>query len=237
MKITDELLYQHAAEARDIWLDTLPDDSGLAEHRFSDAFELEIRKAMDRSGHRRIRFKGVRQAAAVLLICLIGAGTWLGVDAGARSTFLHWVQNSAAASILHRCFGETPDGSVPDYHISWLPDGMQAASSSNSGDTGEVVYESEEGGFCALSFTRVQEGAGLSAPPPDGEMTRTSVEINGLPGDCYEGPGEEASCVVAWFDEAAGISFRLSSSMTKEETIRMAESVCEGAAMPQDCLQ
>ncbi len=29
MKITDELLYQHAAEARDIWLDTLPNEDEL----------------------------------------------------------------------------------------------------------------------------------------------------------------------------------------------------------------
>ena len=38
MKITDEMLYQHAAEARDIWLDTLPKDDELPEHQFSDEF-------------------------------------------------------------------------------------------------------------------------------------------------------------------------------------------------------
>ena len=38
MKITDELLYQHVAEARDIWLDTLPKDEDLLEHQFSNEF-------------------------------------------------------------------------------------------------------------------------------------------------------------------------------------------------------
>ena len=38
MKITDEALYQHVAEARDIWLDTLPKDDELPEHQFSDEF-------------------------------------------------------------------------------------------------------------------------------------------------------------------------------------------------------
>ena len=42
MKITDEMLYRHAAEARDIWLDTLPDDSDIPEHEFSDEFNKEM---------------------------------------------------------------------------------------------------------------------------------------------------------------------------------------------------
>lgn len=234
MKITDELLYQHAAEARDIWLDTLPDGSGLAEHRFSDAFELEIQKAVHGKNRRRIRFKGARQAAAVLLICLLGAGAWLGVDSGARSTLRHWAQSSAAASFLHRCFGGTPETPADSYRISWLPDGIWTAST-GSGDTGEVVYESESG-VCVLSFTRIQEGTEPPPLSPDGEAVREAVEINGLPGECYEDPGGEPACVVAWTDEAAGISFRLSSSLTKEETIRMAESVCEDAAAPQERL-
>ena len=42
MKITDEMLYRHAAEARDIWLDALPDDSEIPEHEFSDEFNKEL---------------------------------------------------------------------------------------------------------------------------------------------------------------------------------------------------
>ena len=32
MKITDEMLFEHAAEARDIWLSTLPDDEDIPNH-------------------------------------------------------------------------------------------------------------------------------------------------------------------------------------------------------------
>ena len=50
MKITDELLYQHAAEARDIWLDTLPNEDELPEHQFSDEFmaSLETMKKQEK---------------------------------------------------------------------------------------------------------------------------------------------------------------------------------------------
>lgn len=45
MKITDEMLYRHAAEARDIWLDTLPNDDELPNHQFSDEFMANIKNA------------------------------------------------------------------------------------------------------------------------------------------------------------------------------------------------
>lgn len=223
MKITDEMLYQHAAEARDIWLDTLPDDSTLPEHRFSDTFEREMQEAVHRSSRRRIRMKGARQAAAVALICLLAAGVWLGANSGARSTLRHWVQTSAAASFLHRCFG---GAAVADYHISQLPGGMEALEVSNSGGAGEAVYEAEDGSLRTLSFTRGEAGI-----QPPGEGAGEAVEINGLSGLCWEEPGE-SSWTAAWYDETADVSFRLSGCATKEEAVRMAESVREGAAVP-----
>ena len=53
MKITDEALYQHVAEARDIWLDTLPKDDELPEHQFSDGFmsSLETMEVQEKAQH------------------------------------------------------------------------------------------------------------------------------------------------------------------------------------------
>lgn len=44
MKITDEMLFDHAAEARNIWLDTLPSDESLPAAPFSKSFERKMRK-------------------------------------------------------------------------------------------------------------------------------------------------------------------------------------------------
>lgn len=38
MSITDDMLYKHTAEARDIWLGTLPQDTLIPEHKFSRLF-------------------------------------------------------------------------------------------------------------------------------------------------------------------------------------------------------
>lgn len=83
MKITDEMLYQHAAEARDIWLDTLPKDEELPDHQFSDAFmaSLETMKNQEQGQRKKRKRSPLQRVAAVFLAVLIGSGTWLGVDA------------------------------------------------------------------------------------------------------------------------------------------------------------
>lgn len=44
MKITDEMLYQSAPKAEQLWLDTLPSREELPEHQFSKGFERKMKK-------------------------------------------------------------------------------------------------------------------------------------------------------------------------------------------------
>ncbi len=46
MKLTDELLEQHAAEARDLWLSTLPQQEEVPPHKFSRRFERKMRRLL-----------------------------------------------------------------------------------------------------------------------------------------------------------------------------------------------
>ncbi len=95
MKITDEMLYRHAAEARDIWLDTLPNDSEIPEHEFSDGFNKEMDRLVALSQKKKKPSKRFRRVAAMFAAVLIGASSWLAVDAEARATFMQWVRTIA----------------------------------------------------------------------------------------------------------------------------------------------
>ena len=44
MKVTNEMLFEHAAEARDIWLSTLPTDEDIPEIPTSKVFEKKMQK-------------------------------------------------------------------------------------------------------------------------------------------------------------------------------------------------
>ena len=104
MKITDEMLYQHAAEARDIWLDTLPKDEELPDHQFSDEFmaSLEAMKKQENGQHKKKRRSPLQRVAAVFLAVLIGSGTWLGVDAEVCGSFSYAVLSPASSSFQRK---------------------------------------------------------------------------------------------------------------------------------------
>ena len=126
MKITDEMLYRHAAEARDIWLDTLPDDSEIPEHEFSDEFNKEMDRLVAVSQKKAKPAKGFRRVAAMFAAVLIGASSWLAVDAEARATFVRWIRTIAPDYVIYHFTGEAPEEDIPNFYCSWLPEGMEA---------------------------------------------------------------------------------------------------------------
>ena len=155
MKITDELLYQHAAEARDIWLDTLPNEDELPEHPFSDEFmaSLETMKKQEKGQSKKRKRTPLQRVAAVFLAVLIGSGTWLGVDAEARAAFVSWFREFTGKSAVYTYVGEVPESEITDYLCTWLPEGMEAIETDASKTSGHVIYTSPDDDFAVFSYT------------------------------------------------------------------------------------
>ena len=238
MKITDEMLYQHAAEARDLWLDTLPKDEEIPEHQFSDAFltSLETMQIQEETQSKRTRYRILRRVAAVFLVILLGSGTWLGADVEARAAFLSWFREVVGDSVRYSYAGDVPEENIADYRCSWLPDGVEAAEVEISDTSGHVIYTSQEDDFAVFSYSYMHSGTALHLFPTEEEMVHTPMQINGMRADFYEESGENDSCFIIWFDEENRIFFDINSNMSKEDTIGMAQSVQQGLAlqlMPQ----
>ena len=233
MKITDEMLYQHAAEARDIWLDTLPNEDELPNHQFSDEFmaSLENMKKQERGQGKKRRRSPLKRVASVFLAVLIGSGTWLGVDAEARASFVSWIREFVGDSVVYNYVGDVPEDEITDYHCSWLPDGVEAIETEASKTSGHVVYVSQNDDFAVFSYTYMHSGTAMHLFPSEEELVHTEMQINGMHADFYEEPGENYSCFIIWFDEANQTFFDINGNLSKEETIRMAESVQQGQAL------
>ena len=234
MKITDEALYQHVAEARDIWLDALPKDDELPEHQFSDGFmsSLETMEVQERAQHKKKSRSPFSRVAAVFLAVLIGSGTWLGVNTEARATFVQWIRNIWEDGVVYTFVGEAPDATIPDFHCSWLPEGMEAAELGQLNHQGYMIYFGENDLHCSLDYSYMQEGsAHFISPSGEDGLRHEVVEINGMPGDFYIESEDGLSHVLLWFDEDAGIAFSLHSNLPPEDILRMAESVETGAVL------
>ena len=233
MKITDEMLYQHAAKARDIWLSTLPSDDELPEHQFSDAFmaSFETMKKQEKVQHRKKRRTPLRRVAAVFLAVLIGSGTWLGVDTKARAAFVSWFREFTGDSVVYTYAGEVPEKEISNYHCYWLPEGVEAMEVDASDTSGHVVYISPEDDFAVFSYTYMHSGTALHLFPTGEELVHTEMQINGMHADVYEEPGENYSCCIVWFDEVNQVFFDINGNLNKDEMIRMAASVQQGLAL------
>ena len=233
MKITDELLYQHAAEARDIWLDTLPNEDELPEHQFSDEFmaSLETLKKQDQGQRKKRKRRPLQRVAAVFLAFLIGSGAWMGTSAEARAAFISWIRSFTGDSVVYNYAGEVPKVEITDYLCTWLPEGVEAIETDASRTSGLVVYTSPDDDFAVFSYSYMHSGTALHLFHSEEELVHTEMRINGMHADVYEELGENYSCCIVWFDEANQTFFDINGNLSKEETIRMAESVQKGQAL------
>ena len=232
MKITDEMLYRHAAEARDIWLDTLPDDSDIPEHQFSDEFNKEMDRLSAKAKKQKKPFKGLQRVAAVFAAVLIGTSSWLAVDAEARATFMQWVRTIAPDYVVYHFIGEAPKEDIPNFYCTWLPEGLEAKELYHGGQMGDLYYEADDDWVYCLSYHYMHDGAAHALSASSDEMFHESVKVNGMPGDYYYEELEEGRFGdLLWFDEETGIAFSIHGMISKEDMIRMAESVQEGTPL------
>lgn len=230
MKITDEMLYQKVAEARDLWLDATVNNMDVPHHEYPAEFKATVKKQANLEKKQRKAKKTIRRVAAVFLACLIGSSTWLGFDVEARAVFVRWMKEMVGLSALYTYSGESPRTPVSDYRFGWTPEGMMPVDLAGDDVLAYVLYMGVDG-YCTLTYQQMSESTNTQLNLGVEDMTHEVVDINGMYGDCYVTVGDNYSCDVIWFDETSGVAFTASGSLPKESILRMAESVELGVAM------
>ncbi len=231
MKITDDMLYQHAEEARDIWLRSLPDDSELQPHTYSAELLSRLENIEAQTKQSAKPRRSFTKVAAVFLVLLLGVGTWIGTDMEVQAAVANWVRTVFGNQVIYRYMGEAPEDAIPDYQCTWLPEGFVAVEASSSADSGDVVYFCGDEKFAVFSYYYMREGAALAleGSTEDG-VTHTTLEIHGMHADFYE-EGEDYASSLVWMDDEKKIAYDIHGNLTQAEATRMAESVIEGQAL------
>ena len=130
MHITDEMLFEHAADARNIWLNTLPRDDEIPEFRCSHRFERKMQKLLKEQRrtpkvNRLLRY--MRQTvAAILAVAIISFCGLMTVEA----------YREKVIEIVVRVFNELTDYRfvshsnkadeiiLPELSFGYIPEGM-----------------------------------------------------------------------------------------------------------------
>lgn len=163
MKVTDEMLYQNAAAARDIWLGTLPSDGEIPEHKFSKDFEQKMKKLIKnqrRPGWVQISLLYLKRAAAVAMIALVvtAAGV-MSVDAY-RERVIQVVTQVFHEFTRYRFYTEWSDGfkTVPEVKFTYIPEGFELTESRVRETRAYYLFENKDGTFFELNEVVIQPG-------------------------------------------------------------------------------
>ena len=164
MKITDEMLYQHVPEARDLWLSTLPNDADIPEHKFSRRFERKMKRLIReqrRSPRTNKIICGLRRVAAIILAVGILSFSGLMTVEAYREKVIEVVVQVFHELTDYRFVSEASDTAqsveLPEITFQYIPDGMEKTEDIIRGRSRNLRYEAMDGSFFELTQTFIIE--------------------------------------------------------------------------------
>ncbi len=128
MQITDEMLYQHASQAREIWLNTLPQKDEIPAIACSNRFQWKMNRLL-RQQRRSPRTSRVlhnmkRIAAAFLIVATITFAGLMTVEA-VRQKVIDFVVHVYHEFTEYRFSSSGEAATLPEIRFGYLPEGME----------------------------------------------------------------------------------------------------------------
>lgn len=158
MIITDKMLFDHAAEARDIWLSFLPPEAEMPEFQCSKSFSRKMRKLIKAQRHspktNQILHYTKQAVAIVVAIIMISFGSLMTVEAY-REKVVEVVVHVFNELTDYRFFSEKTEIEeivLPELSFGYVPEGMREVENRASGNNRHrIVYEDDVGRFFELT--------------------------------------------------------------------------------------
>lgn len=220
--ISEEMLKKAAAEADQAIRDSLPAPAEC-EHEFSPLFQRKMRRTFRKAKHPVI-YKLPKYAACFVLVVVLASGTWLTVDAEARSAFFAWVREQYEAFVEYRFIGKTPQkNEVVDYELTWLPEGYSEIESHILAGSSITVYRSESGKIIQFSYSYGEDSTSLFVKSNYSKII--PIELGNVVAEYYVAENQSDANALAWMSEDGETMFCLTAYEPKEVLVKMAESV------------
>ena len=229
MKITDEMLYRHAAGARDIWLSTFPDDSEIPEHEFSDEFNKEMDRLITLSHKRKQPSGRLQRIAAMFAVIIIGASSFIGVNAEARAAFFGWIKELTDDYLIYRYEEEPVSDAGPASNVEslaylpiWIPEGYSKSFVNDKTNRTVVAYSNDAGELIRLSY--IYNSGETDWFISTENTVKKSATVNGNKADLFISTNPDTSGGVIWVDQSNTV-FMLTGFLDVDDLLKMAESI------------
>lgn len=186
MKITDEMLFEYAAEARDIWLRTLPTDEDIPEIQTSKSFEKKMQKLIKEQRRTPKMNKILRYTkqtvAAVLAVMVISFGGLMTVEAY-REKVIEIVVHVFHELTDYRFSSEksgVDEIVLPEISFGYVPEGMQTVEDSALANNSRyIVFEDDNGKFFEFTQTAVGTNGAFGTILDTEDSLYETTTING----------------------------------------------------------
>ncbi len=223
MNITDEMLYQYAGEARDLWLSTLPQKNELQPVPYSGRFKRLTKALIKTAGRspkndRVIRYVK-RSVAAVLVIALLSFGGLMTVEAYREKVIEIMVQVFHDLT-CYRFVSSAEERELSAVEFGYMPEGMELSEEILTGPGRYVRYTNADGKFFELNQIAIAAG------DDSGSILDTEdsvIEVFEIRGNEAVANMKHGSTFIFWTEGHE--LFELSGDITVEELRRVAENL------------
>jgi hypothetical protein len=188
------------------------------------AFENKMANLI-RHTKRRRKHPVLRRVACILLVCLLGSGLWLGVNAQARATVFGWMIDHTPRTYHYSFSSETvEDSSQVRYVLPEIPDGYEPVDLCEEENLVSNFYANEAGYGFSFGYI-VGDGAELFLDTE--EIEAQQVYVLGHPAEFYQAASEEEGSTLVWRDSTTDTLFYMSGFFDQEYLISLAETVIQ----------
>lgn len=222
-EMLDALLCAHAAQARDIWLATLPNDDEIPIHKFSQHFLRKMKtiiRQQRRSSCANIVVLYAKRAVACLAI-LVGV-TFAGcmsVEAY-REQFITWVAQALPSLTHYQFVAVEAEGALPAVTFGYLPAGMEEMEAEQRENARYILYGNAQGEFFTLDQSLMQANGDYQMILDTENAQQEICMMDGVQAIITE---KGATCTIFWSRQ--NTLYLLSGNIGREELKKIAEKI------------
>lgn len=185
MEITDEMLFEYAAKARDIWLSTLPADEDIPEIPTSKAFEKKMQKLIKEQRRTPGTNKFLRYmkqtVAAVLVAALVSFCGLMTVEACRIKVIevIVYVFNELTDYRFSSEGATTDEIMLPEIIFGFVPEGMSECENRiTASNRRYILYEDANEGFFELTQQPIHSGGAYEMILDTEDAIYETIHIN-----------------------------------------------------------
>ena len=218
--ITEEMMKQAAKEAGNIITDSLQTQEEYR-YEFSKTFENNMENILQKAKHKK-RKRLYKQVACYLAIFVVTGSSFLIFNQEARATFLYWLRGQYNGYMEYRYTG---DGSAEqqEYVLTYIPEGYYEKETTEMEGMNIAIYHNDLGNQIAFMSSSGTDAISLFISDENAQ----EVMVGNIKADYYQAEADDENSVIVWYSEDRTTIFSISAALSKEEIVKIAESVEE----------